>query len=1695
MFLSELEQQPRKHAVFTFGRLNPPHYGHHAMIKTLEKVARENNADWYLFVSSKQEPEKNPLSYEQKTAWIKALFPETVGHLVEDSSIKTPLVAATWLYKKGYRSITFVAGEDDMESYSKMIQSGNEHGKKNPDAVAQGKGFIFDPIDFAISPRLASATNARAAVQSGDAESFARAILGPKITDIKLLNAVQTQLYPTVRKAMNLGESTNLKKKLLDKPTPTVGELAEKYKTSLIAVELELERGIKVEMEHTNDEEVAKEIALDHLNEKLDYYKELAKIEEVAKVRISKDPKDFGAYVTDVGEPEPTVMLDIRKINQVLEPDDLHQTKLGAPEKISQMVKDIRKGDKLPPILVRRQGNGYQVLDGHHRFKAFKLAKVTKVPVRIVDPKNISVIKKEIKESNLRFINQQEEGGSLEGYVVDTSAPQLTNYLTSQGADARLATAIASKFSTIAIIKNMYVDDESRGKGIGSQLLESAIDEAFAYGAEAIVLVADMAEDNQALGKSLDQWYASYGFTKIGMAGSDPVMILTNKVNEAWTKKYKKSIDCNNPKGFSQRAHCAGRKARRAGEKTKSKSVSENFTDGKGPGRPGDSARHGIPKGATITQLEKHAKRPGRAGQLARWQLNMRRGKAKANEEVEIDEASMSAGALADFAKSEFAQSLTVGFEAEMVYPNLEPDDGLDRTRPDLTKDEDFPVESGWKGALRDFFTSGDVPNDGRSVERVIDDIESIYLEWVDEWFDDWLETDKAKKLAEKYDIDYKLAKNKDDQSNAYYSLQLRFRRLSSTLRTFVEEAGLETMSGIWNRYRRYIDWPYPTTSDITAGPRGLANSLAKSINVKTTYSQQYHGATRDSESWIFEPDSSIRATNGGMGLELVSPPMPFPEAMTKLNQFFDWAQDQDAYTNKTTGFHVGVSIPNQTMDNIDHLKLVLFLGDQYVLNQFGRAANTYAESFYSKMTDYLNLGNGDISPLLDKLRQGIKSLAFAELRKQMVNWQQGDRYVSVNIKDNYIEFRSAGGDYIKNVDKIKNTILRYVRAMGIAADPEAYKQEYAKKSYQLLSTAVKPNVSAEISKAFDRYVSGAITRSELKQLLIRLQSKRKMEKGDIPGEGPNGPGTYIVTYRIGSDTQQKTIRNSANRADAWRRATEMLHKWAVILKVDRFIKKTYRVTYDGDYAFINAKDEAEAITKARTFTFFGTGSTPPDSDFKVDLYSEESVEQVNEVANQPYRFLQAKKTATSNVYIFMNDAGSRFAVDVEYSPASEMIEIGFADQTDRENPTISLTGKGDAFRIFATVAAIVQDYMSKSTKPVNQITFKGKVKDPSRIKLYDAIAKYLPKVMPGFELMGAGADSEEKQYFFKKTSIEETLKKVKGKWALVSRHNPKKVLQYYKGSGHPSKEWVNKVERRVHSFEAANLDEAAKYNMYSGISFADGPVYISKHLTDRIAEKDRLAPLSFIQSLIQKAKKEHGDKIAGFDSDSAFVIKKKSGPGIAVIKQTLPDDSIMYKITTYHPNLKYGAMQDRVFVSEMIVSEEDDDQVIKPIVYLDMDGVLADFFGEWAKLDGKDHYKDIENKEAALQMVREHPSFWVDLPLLPNAKNLIRTVVEHFGEYRVCTKPLEGDPRCKLGKMQWIKDNLSDMPPVEIIITEDKSKYATPEGTPAILVDDYGVNINAWRNAGGIGIKYEDPAFNQVKEILVRISKSGVVK
>jgi len=56
---------------------------------------------------------------------------------------------------------------------------------------------------------------------------------------------------------------------------------------------------------------------------------------------------------------------------------------------------------------------------------------------------------------------------------------------------------------------------------------------------------------------------------------------ISEVLEEKWSRKYKKSIDCNHPKGFSQKAHCHARKLRKSGVKTKSKSINESWLEKK----------------------------------------------------------------------------------------------------------------------------------------------------------------------------------------------------------------------------------------------------------------------------------------------------------------------------------------------------------------------------------------------------------------------------------------------------------------------------------------------------------------------------------------------------------------------------------------------------------------------------------------------------------------------------------------------------------------------------------------------------------------------------------------------------------------------------------------------------------------------------------------------------------------------------------------------------------------------------------------------------------------------------------------------------------------------------------------------------------------------------------------------------------
>ena len=166
--------------------------------------------------------------------------------------------------------------------------------------------------------------------------------------------------------------------------------------------------------------------------------------------------------------------------------------------------------------------------------------------------------------------------------------------------------------------------------------------------------------------------------------------------------------------------------------------------------------------------------------------------------------------------------------------------------------------------------------------------------------------------------------------------------------------------------------------------------------------------------------------------------------------------------------------------------------------------------------------------------------------------------------------------------------------------------------------------------------------------------------------------------------------------------------------------------------------------------------------------------------------------------------------------------------------------------------------------------------------------------------------------------------------------------------------------------------------------------------------------------------------------------------------------------------------------------------------IYVDMDGVLVDFFGEWTKMMGVSDWKQIKNVDAALQKIRDTEDFWINLKPTPNADKLLGIIKKIKGEYNILSAPMTGDPRVEPSKREWIKKNLTAFPPKKVIITVDKQKYATqPDGTPNILIDDFGKNIAKWEASGGVGFKHKDHKFERtaknIKQYMQQPAKEPV--
>ena len=163
-------------------------------------------------------------------------------------------------------------------------------------------------------------------------------------------------------------------------------------------------------------------------------------------------------------------------------------------------------------------------------------------------------------------------------------------------------------------------------------------------------------------------------------------------------------------------------------------------------------------------------------------------------------------------------------------------------------------------------------------------------------------------------------------------------------------------------------------------------------------------------------------------------------------------------------------------------------------------------------------------------------------------------------------------------------------------------------------------------------------------------------------------------------------------------------------------------------------------------------------------------------------------------------------------------------------------------------------------------------------------------------------------------------------------------------------------------------------------------------------------------------------------------------------------------------------------------------DPVAHP-VFLDMDGVLANFFEGVARLFGTasaalprgeyDMGRCLGVPFAEIdRRVKGTPTFWSELPPYPWAKELL-ALFEFFppGDSFILSHPWPGDDNCCQGKLVWLARHYG-VPGDRVIFTPHKYLLAAPG---RLLIDDRPDECHRWRSLGGRACEF--PAHhNQVR-------------
>ena len=154
--------------------------------------------------------------------------------------------------------------------------------------------------------------------------------------------------------------------------------------------------------------------------------------------------------------------------------------------------------------------------------------------------------------------------------------------------------------------------------------------------------------------------------------------------------------------------------------------------------------------------------------------------------------------------------------------------------------------------------------------------------------------------------------------------------------------------------------------------------------------------------------------------------------------------------------------------------------------------------------------------------------------------------------------------------------------------------------------------------------------------------------------------------------------------------------------------------------------------------------------------------------------------------------------------------------------------------------------------------------------------------------------------------------------------------------------------------------------------------------------------------------------------------------------------------------------------------------------LYLDMDGVVADFDGYVENVLGEPATAERwpDDKWA---IIKQHPRLYRELDLTPEAESLVDfcrqwTKDNNYELLFLSAVPHDNDIHWAFyDKVIWAQRYFPDIPVHFGPYSQDKQHHCRPGD---ILIDDRTSNIEQWRASGGIGIHHRGDLVNTMKSL-----------